>query len=266
MQEEQKLFIGGLKSGFDSGKYSRDSNGYALYAKDVMRDYLDAYNHDGIDIDFEGFAPDQPTIDVLQGVYNSSSVYLGPQSGTSKWLIMDTKVINLILRVFILKLITYFFKFTDKAYLLFKTITQIMLVGLSSNKILPGFSFREKRSGGWGDVNYLDIDSDYCYKMTRWNPTQGQMEVISLMLLKEIFQVVTPDNIVAADYYVTKKNISILNPEASNTSIVPGATYQLVLAVNNISVLDVEGAGTSNIYQKDCKSQFHLFQKTKQKN
>ena len=54
------------------------------------------------------------------------------------------------------------------------------------------------------------------------------------------------DNLVTPDYHVTRKIISILNPLLTSSAITSGATYQLVSAVNNTSVLDVEGGATAN--------------------
>ncbi|OPC61155.1 hypothetical protein BAZ10_11875 [Elizabethkingia occulta] len=242
------LGIDGIKSSFNNNKYSRDKNGYAQFAKDVMRDYVDLYNYDGIDIDFETSFPNQQEINLLQGVYNALSVYLGPQSGTSKWLILDTNQSHKSYFTSLYPKINYLFLqvYGQSTSSIQNYYTAYNGGGLTSNKILPGFSFREERGSNWGDVSYPDVNSDYCYKMAKWNPTQGQKGGTFSYAVDRDFSGSYTDNLVTPDYHVTRKIISILNPLLTSSAITSGATYQLVSAVNNTSVLDVEGGATAN--------------------
>ena len=231
--------------------------GYHATAAAIM-DTVNKYNLDGFDIDIEQFYSGQTLTDYA-AVYDSLAHYLGPKSGTGKLLTYDTNLdgTNAL----------FDSVYQDVSYVYFQDYGQgagnlpyywsTYSSYISSSQFIPGFSFYEEygyQAGNiWYDVNYpLPATGDgtgHAYDIANWSPKGGEFGYAidrDAPLLSD-----TDNRIYAPTYVVSNQLAAILNPSSSgggsggSGGIVSGATYKIVSATNNSSLLQVTGGSTA---------------------
>jgi hypothetical protein len=204
------ITIGDLNSATTTG--GQDSTGYAAWAKTINDKWVTEYNLDGIDIDVES-NPTGTTLTQKVAAVKALSKYFGPRSGTGKKFIYDTNQNPTSFFTSIYKLIDYtFLQAYGRSTSNLTSTFNLYAPYITPDKFLPGFSFYEENGSNWGDVLYPDPNlQSRCYNYARWQPTQGTKGgVFSYALDRDIPS--KTDQIIAADYAVTKRLIKIMNP------------------------------------------------------
>lgn len=204
------ITIGDLNSATTTG--GQDSTGYAAWAKTMHDKWVTEYNLDGIDIDVES-NPTGTTLTKKVAAVKALSKYFGPRSGTGKKFIYDTNQNPTTFFTSIYKLIDYtFLQAYGRSTSNLTSTFNLYAPYITPDKFLPGFSFYEENGANWGDVLYPDPNlQSRCYNYARWQPTQGTKGgVFSYAIDRDIPS--KTDQIIAADYAVTKRLIKIMNP------------------------------------------------------
>ncbi len=227
------------------------ASGYDSTARMIM-DTINKYNLDGFDIDIESTLSASDLAD-WAGVYTALSKYLGPKSGTTKLLTFDTNQggsNNLFQKVY--PMVSYvLFQSYGQGSSYMQNTWNTFSGYINSTQFIPSFSFYEEfgyPSNIWYDVTYPENGTGNAYDIARWEPATGKKGgEFGYAIDRDAHLTSATDNtIYAPDYAVIKSLIQIMNPANTGSGIVSGATYQLVSAVNNSSVLDVYGSQTAN--------------------
>ncbi|WP_316801851.1 RICIN domain-containing protein [Pedobacter nototheniae] len=224
--------------------------GYQATAKSIMDNLVNKYNLDGYDIDVED-NPTGQTLTDLVGVYTALSAYLGPKSGTGKLLTFDTNQPgsnNMFQQVYTMIDYVWMQRYGANVGVVQATWDTYKAY-IPSTKWVPAFSFFEGTGGFvWNDVHYPVNGTGTAFDYANWEPSGGGKKggVASYAIDRDAPLTSSSDGtLYIPNYIVTNKLIKIMNPAASG-GIVSGATYQIVTAVNNTSVLDIFGGGSAN--------------------
>ena len=231
-----------------SGAGSNAAGYHATVA--AIMDTINKYGLDGFDIDIESQITGQTLTDYT-AVYDSLAHYLGPKSGTGKLLTFDTNqdgtnslFDNVYADVSYVYLQVYGQGTSNLSYY-WGTFSPY----ITSSQFIPGFSFYEENgypSNVWYDVNY-PINGEgtgNAYNIASWGPKGGEF---GYAIDRDAPLTSSTDNtIYAPNYIVSQQLAAIMNPSGGDTGLVSGATYKIVSAVNNSSVLDVTGGSSAD--------------------
>lgn len=205
--------------------------GLKQWVDNKMKEIND-YNYDGYDIDIESTASGTILQDQI-ATFKALSAYLGPKSGTGKLLIYDTnqngnELVNNIKDMINYVFLQAYWRSPSSLSGTYNTYAPY----IPTNKFLVGVSFED--GTGYAENQMPDY--------SKWQPSQG----IKGGVFAYGIDMEGPNS--GRNYVTTRRAIQQMNPSVGGgvTDIVSGATYLLVSAVNNTSVLDVEGAGTTN--------------------
>nr|WP_313533364.1 hypothetical protein [Sphingobacterium athyrii] len=145
--------------------------GYETLAAKIISEKITQYNLDGIDFDVEHSLKTED-LQRATGAFTALSKYLGPKSGTDKWLIYDTNQDgNTPLFTAVHGLIDYVLVLSYGRSLSGLQATFNSYAGkILPNQYLIEFSFYEENGANWGDVT-SPLASSRAYKYTNWNPT-----------------------------------------------------------------------------------------------
>lgn len=222
-----------------SNHYANNSSGYAAWAQATYNNYV-YWGYDGIDLDVES-NPTGSTLNADVGLVNALSQYFGPKSTTGKLLVYDTNQQgsnNLFTKVYTDISYVFFQAYWQQTSYLTSTFNSYASY-ISPGKFIPLVDF-EDGSGDGQNSNY-NYNPVQIYQWAAWQPTQGLKGGCgSYGIDNEYFLKST-----SGEHNIyTRTATSLMNPPAA-PGIVSGATYQLVTALNNSSVLDVAGGGTT---------------------
>ena len=215
------IFTGGIASVTSS----TDTAGINTFARGIAAKVKD-YNYDGYDIDIESTASGE-TLNIQKACFLALSKYLGPKSGTGKLLIYDTNQNGHALMAAIKDQVDYVFlqAYWRTAASLTSTFNTYATY-ITPSKFLVGVDFEDGTGEQAGQMPVY----------AAWQPTQGTKGgVFSYGIDNEWYN---------NHNATTKAAIQAMNPANHGSSIVSGATYKIVSALNNTSVLDVYASGT----------------------
>lgn len=192
--------------------YEDTPEGHQAYVDMIMNTYINPFNLDGLDIDYEQNLSVPERAKVI-AIFNLLAAHLGPKSNTGKLLILDTNrdggdltIQNLAESIDYLFLQAYGRPSGNmtQTYNTFKPF-------LPAEKFLPGFSFYEERGVEWNDVN-SDRNSGRAFDYARWQPDDGQIKggIFSYAIDRDIPQ--KTDEIIAADFLVTQRLVDQMKP------------------------------------------------------
>lgn len=192
---------------------------YKERANQLISDYVDKYNVDGLDFDIEGYYNPTQVAD-MAGVLRALSTKLGPLSGTDKILIYDTNKrgsrFNYLFPM-VKDYISYVFLqiygagtyAIDRAFNYYSSY-------IRPDQFFPGFSFYEENSQtDWNDVTYPLDGTGRCYDYARWQPSKGIKGGIFAYAIDRDIPRKTDENI-SPNYSVTKQLIATMNPPLLN--------------------------------------------------
>lgn len=206
------VFTQGIQGLLDNVNYPDNPAGHQKYVDFIMDTYINAYQLDGFDIDFERTLTPAEHLKTVN-ICTLFSRYLGPLSGTGKLLIIDTNRTGTdpLFRA-TATMIDYLFlqaygrdlSQMDPVYDSFKDF-------LPARKFVPGFSFYEERGPRWEDISE-DRNSGRAYDYADWQPSDGGRKggLFSYAIDRDI--PIRTDEIIAADYYATRKLTERMNP------------------------------------------------------
>ena len=193
-------------------KYPNTPEGYEAYADMIMNTYIIPFNLDGLDIDYErSLSKDE--FEKTVGIFSCLAMRLGPLSGTEKLLILDTnRDGHDPLFQSLAPMIDYLFlqaygrspSSLTGTYHTFKDV-------IPASKFVPGFSFYEENGARWNDISD-DRISGRAYEYADWQPDNGEIKggLFSYAIDRDIPE--KTDQIIAADFFVTRQLIARMNP------------------------------------------------------
>ncbi|RMQ50607.1 Chitinase-like protein [Pseudomonas cichorii] len=202
----------GIQGLLDNINYPDTPAGHQKYVDMIMDTYINPFQLDGFDIDFERTlteAEHRKTVNVCA----LFSKHLGPLSGTEKLLIIDTnrtgadplfRETGPMINYLFLQAYGRSLGQMDPVYNSFKDF-------LPARKFVPGFSFYEERGPQWNDISE-DRNSGRAYDYANWQPSDGGRKggLFSYAIDRDIPR--RTDEIIAADYYATRKLTDLMNP------------------------------------------------------
>ena len=219
------IFTGGYAS---SASSASDTAAINSWARGIMSS-ISNYNYDGYDFDIES-TDSGNTLALEEASFAALSKYLGPASGTGKLLIYDTNQNGNALLANVAGKINYVFL---QAYWRNTTTLSSNLSSLTpyvaKSKVLVGVDFEDNS----GEA------ADQMPAYTTWDIQNQTGGVFSYGIDNEWF---TGKNA------TTKAAIKAMNPTGAylgSAGIISGSTYRIISAINNTSVVEVKGAGTT---------------------
>lgn len=186
-------------------QYPDTPKGHQAYVDMIMSSYINRFNLDGLDIDYEQHLGAKELAKTI-AIFNLLSKQLGPTSGTGKLLILDTnrRGDDQLIQHLSPQIDYLFLQVYGQNFSVIPSIYKGFEPYLPAHKFMLGFSFYEEKGVDWKDIS-TDRNNGRAFDYAGWQPDSGQRKggIFSYAIDRDIPG--KTDEILAADFVGTTR-------------------------------------------------------------